>query len=159
MKVLTWWVTLTHYSSKTFCSVMSAIPGLTPHPQNKEPESRYQLKLRCQFLFLLSLCLPFTHFSPNLIRLQTQISFRQPCRWWRYMLASTSNITAKWLPHELFIHSDLRQGGKIREERAWKCLNLYRIYKNDTHCRCFLWKCFTKEILQLTGAFIITSSP
>lgn len=62
-----WWVTLTHYSSKTFCSVTSAILGSAPHPQNKEPESRSQPEPLCQFLFLLNVRLSFQHFSPDLI--------------------------------------------------------------------------------------------
>lgn len=62
-----WWVTLTHYSSKTFCSVTSAILGSAPHPQNKEPESRSQPEPLCQFLFLLNVRLSLQHFSPDLI--------------------------------------------------------------------------------------------
>lgn len=62
-----WWVTLTHYSSKTFCSFTSAILGSAPHPQNKDPESRSQPELLCQFLFLLSVRLSFQQFSPDLI--------------------------------------------------------------------------------------------
>lgn len=65
-----WWAALTHYSSKTFCSETSAVPGSAPHPQNKEPEWQQQPKLQCQSLFLLSLLVLFKHFSPILILFQ-----------------------------------------------------------------------------------------